>query len=78
MGGGKKYLLLVLAVEGKKGKKDRKRERKEDPTASSSDFRCFDGRNSLGQELKSVYATRATPQEVGILPTLVISTLRVV
>ena len=54
MGGGKKYLLLVLAVEGKKGKKDRKRERKEDPTASSSDFRCFDGRNSLGQELESV------------------------
>ena len=81
MGGGKKYLLLVLAVKGKKGKKKREkkvRERKEDSIASSSYFLRSDGRSSLGRELKSIYATRATPQEVWTLPTLVISTLRVV
>ena len=50
---------------------ERNRERKEDPTASSSNFWHFDGRSSSGRELKSVYLTRATLQEVGILHTLV-------
>ena len=40
--------------------------------------RRSDGRSSLGQELKSVYMTRATLQELGILPPLVISTLRAI
>ena len=57
-------------VEEKRGRKrrkgERKRERKEDPTASSSDFQCSDGRSSWGRELKFVYSTRATLQEVGI------------
>ena len=57
--------------ERKRGKGERNRERKEDSKASSSDFRCFDGRSSSCQELKSVYAMRATLQEVGSLPTLV-------
>ena len=33
--------------------------------------RCSDSRNSSDQEVKSVYLTRATLQEVGILPILV-------
>ena len=81
MRGEKKYLLLVLVVERKKGKKREKEieeegekekgnERKEDSVASLSDFLPFNGRSSLGPELKSVYATRATLQEVGILPPL--------
>ena len=45
---------------GKRRKGERKRERKEDPTASSYDFRRSDGRSSLSRELKSVYSTRAT------------------
>ena len=52
-------------------KGERKRERKEDPTASSSDFWRSNGQSLLGRELNSVYSTRATIQEVGILPTLV-------
>ena len=55
----------------KRRKEERKRERKEDPTASSSDFRHSDGRISLGRELKFVYSTRVTLQEVVSLPTLV-------
>ena len=55
--------------ERRKG--ERKRERKEDPTASSSNFRCSDGRSSSGRELKFIYSTRATLQEVGIQLTLV-------
>ena len=82
MGGEKKYLMLVLVVERNEGKKKEKEreeegekekgnERKEDPATSSSDFRCFKGRSSSGRELKSIYSTRATLQEVGILPPLV-------
>ena len=33
-------------------------------------YRCFDSQSSLGQELKSVYSTRARLQEVGTLPIL--------
>ena len=44
---------------------ERKRERK-DPTTSSSDFRHSNCRSSSGRELKFVYSTRATLQEVGI------------
>ena len=76
VGGEKKYLLLVLAVERNKGKKREKEireegekekgnERKEDPTAYSSDFWHSNGRSSSGQELKSVYSTRATLQGLG-------------
>ena len=50
---------------------ERNRERKEDPTASSSHFWHSNGRSPSGRELKSVYLTRATLQEVGILHTLV-------
>ena len=57
-------------MEEKKGRKrkkrDRKRERKEDPAAPSSDFWLSDSRSSSGQELKSVYSTRAMLQEVWI------------
>ena len=71
MGEEKKYLLLVLAVERNKGKKIEKereekgekekgKERKEDLTASSSDFGRFNGRSLSGRGLKSVYSTRAT------------------
>ena len=42
-------------------KEGRKKGRKEDPIASSSEFWHFDGRSSSGQELKL-----ATFQEVGI------------
>ena len=55
----------------RKGERERERERKEDPTASSSDFWHSNGWSSLGRELKSVYSTRATLQEVEILLTLV-------
>ena len=65
----------------KRKKKDRKgKERKGERGKSASFFpnlRSFNGRNSSDQEVKSVYSTRATLQEVGILPTLVISTLMV-
>ena len=58
------------SVEEKRGRKrrkvERKKERKEDPAASSSDFQRYDGRSLSGRELKSVYSTRATLQEVGI------------
>ena len=51
-------------MEEKRGRKkrmrERKKERKEDPIASFSDFQRSDGRNLSGQELKSVYSTRAT------------------
>ena len=33
-------------------------------------YQCFDGRSSSGRELKPVYSTRATLQEVGTLPIL--------
>ena len=47
-------------------KKKRKRERK-----IRTVLRCSDDQNSLNQEVKSIYATKATLQGVGILPTLV-------
>ena len=50
---------------------ERKKERKEDMAASSSDFQRYDSRSYSSRELKFVYSTRATLQEVGILPTLV-------
>ena len=57
-------------MEEKRGRKrrkgKRKRDRKEDPTTSSSDFQCSDSRSLSDQELKSVYSTRDTLQEVGI------------
>ena len=45
---------------------ERKKERKEDPAASSSDFLHSDCWISSSRELKSVYTSRATLQEVGI------------
>ena len=47
-------------------KGERNRERKEDPTASSADFRRFDGQSLSSRELKFVYSMRATLQEVEI------------
>ena len=55
----------------KRRKGERKRERKEDPTASSSDFRRSDCQSLSSQELKSIYSTRAMLQKVGILFNLV-------
>ena len=51
---------------GKRRKGDWKRERKEDPESSSSEFCHFDGWSSSGRELKSVYSTMAMLQDVGI------------
>ena len=51
--------------------RERERERKEDSIASSSNFRHSDDQSWSRRELKSVYAERATLQEVGIFPTLV-------
>ena len=71
----------------KKKKKEREREREnkkkekekeESRRASSPDLYHSDGWNLSDQEVKSVYSTRVTLQEVAILPNLVISTLRVV
>ena len=63
--------------KGKKGKKEKKRkererewERERGRKGNRSRW-CFDGWNSLDQEVKFVYSTRATLQEVGILPILV-------
>ena len=69
--------------EIKRGKKEKegrekKRKRKEDRQLRPQIYRRSNGRNLLGRELKPVYLTRATLQEVGILPPLVISTLRTV
>ena len=64
--------------ERRRRKGERKRERKEDRQVHPLIYRCFDGQSSLGPELKPLYSTRATLQEVGILPPLIISTLRVV
>ena len=58
--------------ESEKEKKGREKEREEGRTVrSSSDLRRSDDWSAMGQELKFIYATRATLQEVGILPTLV-------
>ena len=61
-----------------KGKKKKENEKEESRRASSPNFRRSDGHNSSDQKVKSVYSTRATLQEVWILLTLVISTLRAV
>ena len=83
MGGEKQYLRLVLVAERNKekkreeeGKKEKGNERKKDLVASSSSLRRSNGRSSSGRDLKSVYTTRATLQDVEILPTLVYSTIR--
>ena len=60
----------------KKRKRERERKKKEKEKEesrrdSSPNFRRSDGRNSLDQEVKSIYLMRATLQEVGILPTWV-------
>ena len=64
--------------EGKKGKKERKRKerkklvrKKRERERSRKGKRCFDGRNSSDQEVKSVYTMRVGLQEVRILHTLV-------
>ena len=59
----------------KRRKGERKRERKEDPTGSSSNLWRFDGRSSSGRELKSIYSTRVTLQEVEIFLLLLIAFL---
>ena len=64
----------------KKEKKERKRRRRNGERRRRGRkiqrllplvYRRFDGRSLSGKELKSVYSTRPTLQEVGILPTLV-------
>ena len=86
----RRNLLLVLAVDRNKEnkeKKERNKEKKEKEKeveerkktdCSSSDLRRSDGWNSSDQEVKSAYSTRAMLQEVEILFTWFISTLRVV
>ena len=67
--------------EGKREREERmrrKRERKEDWQLCPLICWCFNGRSSLSQELKPVYSKRTTLLEVGILPPLVISTLRAI
>ena len=54
--------------EKKKEKKKRERKRRK---GRGKGNRHSNGRNSLDQEVKSVYSTRDTLQEVGILPNLV-------
>ena len=46
--------------------RERKRDRKEDLTTSSSDFRHSEDWSLSCQELKSIYSTRVTLQEVWI------------
>ena len=61
----------------KEGKKRRGKERKEveekkrERERRRKGKRCSDGRKSSDQEVKSVYLTRVTLQEVEIFPTLV-------
>ena len=76
----RRNLLLVLAVERNKEKKEkgeRGRGRKK-IIYSSSDLRRFDDRNSSDQKVKSIYSMRATLQEIEILPPLVYFTIRAV
>ena len=56
--------------ERKERKKEREGEEREKERGRKGS-QCFIGRNSSDQEVKSVYSTRVTLQEVGILPTLV-------
>ena len=58
----------------KRERKERRKEREEEKKGGKRGRKGnlhFDGRNSSDQEVKSVYSTRATLQDVGILPTLV-------
>ena len=69
--------------EREEGKKEREIKREMEREGGSSEllplfYRRFDSQSSSCRELKSVYSTRATLQEVGIIPTLVISSLRAV
>ena len=59
--------------KGEKGKKEREREGEESERERwrKGSWRRSDFRNSSDQEVKSVYSTRATLQEVWIIPTLV-------
>ena len=69
--------------EGKKKKRERKerkigkekRERMRRKERRRKGKRCSDGRNSLDQEVKSVYFTRVALQEVGFLLLRLISRL---
>ena len=67
----------------KKGKEKKREGRKERVGRALSDFRCFNGRKSIGRESKLVYSTRATSRcqkqnEVGFSRTLVHLNLRAV
>ena len=57
-------------TEGKKRRKKREREERERERGAKGNRRS-DGRNLSDHEVKSVYSTWATLQQVGILPTLV-------
>ena len=67
--------------KGKEGKKKRKKEREREERETERGEKEFDiptvenrlsyGQNSSDQEVKSINSTRATLQEVGILPSLV-------
>ena len=57
--------------EKKKKKKKRERMRKMERERGRKGNRRSDGRNLSDQEVKFVYSTRATLQQVRILPTLV-------
>ena len=56
--------------KGEKGEKEREEEEWERERGRKGSRR-FDSPNSSNQEVKSIYSTRATLHEVGILPTLV-------
>ena len=64
--------------EEEKQRKERERERKKKIGCSSSDLQHSDGRNSSDHEVKSVYLTRTMLQEIEILPTWFISSLRAI
>ena len=73
-GGGNQFGGGKEREKGEKGEKEgerRKGRRGRRLTVSSSDLRRSDSQNSLDQIVKSIYATRAILQEVGILHTLV-------
>ena len=78
MGGEKKYLLLVLAMDKNKRKRKERRkgeregeEEKGRSTTSSSDFQRSNGWSLLDQGVKFICVTRVMLKELGILPTLV-------
>ena len=79
LGGGEKQIEERKEREKQREEIKRKRGRgRKKIGCLSPDLRCSDGRNSSNQEVKSVNSKRATLQEVGIIPTCFISTLRVV